>query len=296
MRAVRFPENPIIRPEMLSGDDGANINGPSLIRTPDWLPRRLGKYYLYFAHHGGRYIRLAYADALAGPWHVYRPGTLRLDEAPCQRHVASPDVHVDGVRRRIRMYYHGCRYASDGKTVRQFTFVATSEDGIDFASRSDVLGGFYFRVFRWGGWYYCCRKGGQFLRSRDGLSPFEPGPTLLQPEEAGVTVRHTAVLVEGDRLKVFYSRIGDCPERILMSEVCLLDDWTRWRSSPPRTVLAPETDYEGAGMPHHPSAEGKVMGPAWQLRDPAVWREDGRTYLLYSVAGECGIAIAELLD
>ena len=29
-------QNPIIRPEMLPGSDGDNINGPSLIRVPDW--------------------------------------------------------------------------------------------------------------------------------------------------------------------------------------------------------------------------------------------------------------------
>jgi hypothetical protein len=31
-----------------------------------------------------------------------------------------------------------------------------------------------------------------------------------------------------------------------------------------------------------------------QLRDPAIFQEDGRTYLLYAVAGEAGIGIAEL--
>jgi hypothetical protein len=38
------------------------------------------------------------------------------------------------------------------------------------------------------------------------------------------------------------------------------------------------------------------MVPVRQLRDPAIYQEDGRTYLLYSVAGEHGIAIAELLE
>ena len=54
---------------------GSNINGPSLIRVPDWLPNPLGKYYLYFAHHKGEYIRLAYADDLSGPWTTYEAGT-----------------------------------------------------------------------------------------------------------------------------------------------------------------------------------------------------------------------------
>ena len=31
-----------------------------------------------------------------------------------------------------------------------------------------------------------------------------------------------------------------------------------------------------------------------QLRDPAIFEEGGRTYLLYAVAGEEGIALAEL--
>jgi hypothetical protein len=37
------------------------------------------------------------------------------------------------------------------------------------------------------------------------------------------------------------------------------------------------------------------MGPVRQLRDPAIYREDGRAYLLYSVAGEYGTAIAEVV-
>ena len=40
--ATRLPSNPIIRPKMLPGNDGANINGPSLVATPEWLPGRLG--------------------------------------------------------------------------------------------------------------------------------------------------------------------------------------------------------------------------------------------------------------
>jgi hypothetical protein len=31
-----------------------------------------------------------------------------------------------------------------------------------------------------------------------------------------------------------------------------------------------------------------------QLRDPAIFEEDGRIYLLYSIAGEAGIGIAEI--
>ena len=57
----------LIHPDMpeLDREHGfSNINGPSLVRVPEWVENPLGKYYLYFAHHRGAYIRLAYADAL----------------------------------------------------------------------------------------------------------------------------------------------------------------------------------------------------------------------------------------
>src|SRR3954466_8797447 len=105
MKVSRFPENPIIRPNMDSRM-GDNINGPSLIKVPDWIERPLGRYYLYFAHHDGRYIRLAFADALEGPWRTHEDGVLPLADSFFLGHVASPDVHVDDQSRRIRMYFH----------------------------------------------------------------------------------------------------------------------------------------------------------------------------------------------
>ena len=59
-------------------------------------------------------------------------------------------------------------------------------------------------------------------------------------------------------------------------------------------MVRPETDYEGATLTLEPSERGAVVGPVRQLRDPAIFEENGKTYLLYSVAGENGIAIAEL--
>jgi hypothetical protein len=51
VRAVRLPGNPIVTPAS-SPTLGENINGPSLILVPSWVERPLGRYYLYFAHHG----------------------------------------------------------------------------------------------------------------------------------------------------------------------------------------------------------------------------------------------------
>ena len=60
----RLLDQPIITPD-LHPSIGVNIQGPSLIRVPDWIERPLGTYYLYFADHKGRYIRLAYAADLS---------------------------------------------------------------------------------------------------------------------------------------------------------------------------------------------------------------------------------------
>src|ERR1700747_3128565 len=141
MRAIRLLDRPIITPN-LHPSIGWNIQGPSAIRVPDWIARRLGGYYLYFADHKGRYIRLAYADRLTGSWTIYPPGSLQLEKScflteppkatPEQvafhearfkaagiqlshdvlseittPHIASPDVHVDPSTRRIIMYFHG---------------------------------------------------------------------------------------------------------------------------------------------------------------------------------------------
>ncbi len=59
-------------------------------------------------------------------------------------------------------------------------------------------------------------------------------------------------------------------------------------------VLEPELAYEGADLPLEPCTGGLVKGRVRQLRDPAIYRAAANTYLLYSVAGERGIAIAEL--
>jgi hypothetical protein len=48
----------IISPE-LSEELGHNINGPSLIKVPDFVDKKLGNYYLYFADHKGKEIKMA---------------------------------------------------------------------------------------------------------------------------------------------------------------------------------------------------------------------------------------------
>jgi len=288
-RALRFPENPLIHAG-LAEQIGANINGPSLLRVPDWVSRPLGRYYLYFAHHQGTFIRMAYAESVHGPWTVYRGGVLRREDTGCQDHIASPDVHAQPSHREIVMYFHGC--TGDG----QRSFRAVSADGLGFHAAANPLGPSYFRAFQHDEAWFAIAKspgphgGGVLLRSCDGISGFERGPAILPRQ------RHVAVWKKGDSLRIFYSRGEDCPERILLSTMNLQGDWQGWRPSEPVEVLRPETAYEGGKLPARPSRFGSVHEPVCELRDPAVYEESGRLYLLYTGAGETAICGAELRE
>ena len=311
--ARRLLDRPIVGPD-LHPSIGVNIQGPSLIRVPDWVPNRLGRYYLYFADHKGSYIRLAFADDVAGPWNIHPPGSLHLADSgfPTEPppmtdaefavlearwkqtgarlshdlrsefttpHIASPDVHVDAVQRRIVMYFHGLEAPGSQVTRR-----AISTDGIDFVAEPAVLvGRSYLRVFQHRGETYGLAMPGQIYRN------FEPGPILFNPK-----MRHAALLKRGDTLYVFWTQVGDAPESILVSQIDLSGDWRTWRDGPAIAILRPERPWEGADAPNEPSIRSTAYGRVNKLRDPAILEDDGSVYLLYAVGGESGIAIAEL--
>jgi len=315
---IRLSDGPIIGPE-LHPSIGTNIQGPTLVRVPEWVENRLGEYYLYFADHKGHYIRMAYADELIGPWQIHVAGSLQIAEShfltePPQisaariaesnqsrlgtgvglshdtatelslPHIASPDVHIDQANQQFIMYYHGL--AEEG---RQFSRVATSKDGIHFSAQQQNLGRTYLRAFQHQGITYAMSMPGQFYRSHNGLTDFEVGPRLFEPN-----MRHSALLKRGDTLLVFWTRVGDTPESILLSTIDVSGDWQQWQESEEVVVLRPEFAWEGADAPLEPSMRSTAYGHVNQLRDPAIYVEGNNVYLLYAVAGESGVALAKI--
>ncbi len=312
---TRFKNNPVITADMLpSKEEGDDINGPCLIEAPGWLPNKLGKYYLYFAHHKGKYIRLAYADDIHGPWKIYKPGALHIEDCICNvapfasgesvrhtgaenagdevTHIASPDVLIDSADKQLVLYFH-CPLEYEGKKG-QYSLRAVSTDGIHFKADSTVLGDSYFRVFKYNNYYYSLARTGIVGRSKDGIEAFEKGNNPFSTKDSASRLRHVAVKVEGSNLYVFYSRIGDAPESIFFSTINLNDDWHNWKASTPVAVVAPATAYEGVDLPVEKSNAGLYYGRVRQLRDPYVFTENNKWYLLYSAAGENSIAIGEL--
>lgn len=321
--------------------DGLDINGPSLLRVPDWAPRRAhpeARYYLYFAHHRGRYLRLAWAPALEGPWTLFNVGRARapgwrgrgvfdLDPIPQDRlriedglqigaprpeglHVASPDAHVDHEARRFVIYAH---MPVLGGPRTQMSFAFTSEDGLGFEPAGGCfapLGPAYFRVFFVEGRAFAVTRGGWLHRaSTPGWgfgAPWVRGPRLLEvppdaarfadgPRREGAVARHLAVESRDHRLTLYFSRVGDTPERILAADVPLEGDWTTWRAGSPYEVHCARAAWEGAKARLQPSAGGVASGGVNELRDPYVFVDDsGLRTLLYCVQGERAIAARTL--
>ena len=151
----------------LSHDEGRNINGPSVIKVPDWVPPEeradpSARYYMYFGNHGGKYIRMAWAEELTGPWTFYnmdpatpmtQRGVLGFEEVEAgggdvvtylgpnqelriKNHMASPRVFVDDVNQRFVLFFHAPTGVNrgDGTFGNNFqrTVLALSGDGLDF--------------------------------------------------------------------------------------------------------------------------------------------------------------------
>ena len=318
VKVTRLSDRPLIGPG-IHPSVGINIQGPSMIKVPEWVSNRLGNYYLYFADHKGLYIRLAYADNIIGPWQIHEPGSMKIEDSffattrppiaeerlaelvasreasgvrvshdyaleLTEPHIASPDVHVDEENQRIIMYFHGLEAAA-----QQHSRVATSVDGISFTTLPGNIGRTYVRAFKHAGMTYTIAMPGQFYRSANGLTDFETGPLLFES-----TMRHSAVVIRENFLHVFWTRVGDAPETIMLSTIELTDDWNDWQESPEVEVLRAEYDWEGADAPIEPSVRSTAYGQLNQLRDPAIYVEDEVVYLLYAVAGESGIALARV--
>ena len=315
----------------------ANINGPTLMRVPKWVSNPLGNYYLYFAHHKGQFIRLAYADSLQGPWTMYDGEILPLAQSgtstvespavgintlkkymswseasalmkiggdakkaweeriqqqmksspPTTPHVASPEVLIDEASKKIRLYYHG---VAEGNL--QMSKVATSIDGLQFTPESTYITTPYLRVFPYRDDYYGLAMPGFMYRSTDGLSNFQVRNRWF----FDTAVRHSGLYLEGDNLYIFYSRVGDEPERILYTTIDMSSsDWNDWQVSDSKELLRPTLAWEGVNEPVVPSMRGEMGIMVNQLRDPYVFKDvDGQLYLLYTGAGEQGIGIAKL--
>ena len=284
---------------------GNNINGPSLIKAPNWLPNCLGRYYLYFGHHFGQNIRMAFSNNLTGPWNIYKGGVLHLKETPFTHerpnakqpqwateegvdglypHIASPDVHINTREKSLEMFFHGLDHDGEQRSLR-----ALSNDGLTWWVQSQRIKQTYLRVFRYKNIKYALGWGGQILRQNsDGT--FELGPWSFGDQGH----RHASALVQGDKLHVVWTRIGDAPEQILYSTIDISLSWRDWCATEGQVILKPKFDWEGANLPISNSTVGGLTKQEHALRDPFLFEQNEEIYMLYAGGGETCIGIAKL--
>jgi hypothetical protein len=261
-----------------------NINGPCLIKVPEFIINPLGKYYLYFAHHKGKYIRMAYSDNILGPYKLYEPGTLHLSDISGYDHIASPDVIIDYMNSEIIMYYH-CKY-NNGKTP-QSTFHAISKDGLNFFNPINNINILhpYFRYFK-------------FKEQEYGIAMYGLSSSILMKKNNNTweviskllpKSRHTHVIVLKERIFILYSIVGDNPEHIMFCELIIHDDKIEIINN--MSLIFPQYSYEHMNIKSEPSQYGAEYKEVNQLRDPYIIEEDNILYIMYTVGGEQGIAL-----
>ena len=156
----------------ITNSERNNINGPCLIKLPSWLNAAdridpSAQYYLYFGHHSGNYIRMAWSTNIEGPYTMFNAGSNNDPSFPGRGvfdlgssdevkwpgggtrlygHCASPQVLIDDVNEQFILFLHGNAngtYDNIFSTNNQKTFVATSSDGLNFncPDTSSVIGG-----------------------------------------------------------------------------------------------------------------------------------------------------------
>ena len=108
-------------------------------------------FYLYYAAHRGRCIKMAWASHLEGPWHDYNNpsfaygcGVMPLPERRRKGrggrgtfgwdHVSAPHVLFNSKHQRFVMFFHGRHGGSGGHN----SFIASSSDGINFSGIYDI--------------------------------------------------------------------------------------------------------------------------------------------------------------
>lgn len=296
-------------------DKKRNINGPSVIYWDD--PVHGEHYYMFFAHHEGRSIRLAYADdPCFSNWKVIKNPAFDADintlsffnndknkqlydngiQYYLDDHVASPDVHV--VEDTLYMYVHG---KPGGGESGQHSLLL-SGTGIDtLAANAEDFDNPYLRFFQVNGFSYAVMKNkdgdtsnGLIYQNDDNnyTSNFTKKVSLIN------NMRHSAVYVDDTHVLLFYSASGDNPERIKFVDLDTkgVEDPAKWLLSNSVDVLKPEETWEGSERNSGASKTGVSYSDVKELRDPAIFIDpkDNQVYLYYSFRGEAGIAAAKL--
>lgn len=276
----------IITPDMFSNKmDGLNINGPCLIKVPNFIKNPIGKYYLYFGHHCGQHIRLAYSDNIEHGYKIFEGGVLNISQIYGYDHLSSPEIIVNHETSEIELYYH-CPYKHN-KIDPQSTFCARSNDGINFVSDKNMCFPYpYYRQFKHNNNIIGLAM--EKIQNESHTVVFYNNKTKKILKMS----RHVSMFILNNTIYLLYSTVGNTPEHIQICQLLIHEDncYTVNESS----LFFPTLEYETSGKKPTQSKYGMSNGIC-ELRDPYAYIEDTDIYILYTVGGEKGIAIAKFI-
>jgi len=248
-----------------------NINGPTVFQRPSFFPEG-PKWLMYFSHHKGLNIRQATSDSLEGPWTVLDETVLELGKTPGHDHLASPETVIK--EGELELYYH-TPYQD-----WQYTFKASTTDGINWSYDSEPKGMFYLR----------------FLEQDYALAKYKNSSAVLYkfkdevPQEIKRILPNMRHCAYHDGV-LYWTEIGAAPESIYRAKFNYgtLDVYNV------QQVLVPTEDFETGRYPVTPSRSGAATRVN-QVRDPFVISDETGTYLFYTVRGEEAIAVARIKE
>lgn len=203
-------------------------------------------------------------------------------------------------------YVHG-HFCKD-QQGNQPTILYESNDG--FSWRLNEKFGthwnlFYFTtpVYLRGYFYVLSRMNNErgiiLCRSASLEGPFEEGPVVAQG------LRHLDLHLIDEVIYVFFSMIGDCPERIVLATIdtSSSSDWNDWSLLPGPKILMPKHSYEHGDEALQRTHEGPAHH-RHEVRDPRFLPlpDEGNNknakilsgLLFYVVQGERGISVARV--
>ena len=130
-------------------------------------------------------------------------------------------------------------------------------------------------------------------RSTSIFGPFSSSVNVSIPDNW--ELRHVSASVHGTSITLYYTRIGDAPERIYRASIDTSQPWGEWALTNEECVRQPELPWEGAQLPVQISTNGPANSVN-QLRDPFIYDDGPNRALFYSYSGESGIAVATLTE
>lgn len=308
---------------LLPTEDQANVNSPMPIKVRPWLSKAFHKFsmVLYYSSHTKNEMNVVGFDSSSGMWkRMANNVSVTFEDSGSSgicKSLHSPSIYINESEERLYMYLHGHGCQQKPSTIKNFqpTLLYTSSDGLKWQRFSGTNTSNQTYIF-WNkfyastpvynpqdGFYYTMARiadehGTILCRSPSLAGPFEEGPVI------GLGLRHfDTILIEGI-IYVFYSMMGDRPERLLLASIdtTMTTNWTNWKLLPGPRILQPKYSYEHGNEAVASTKEGpasirhEVRDPRFLLHSKETANShDGFSGLLfYVVQGEKGIAMANI--